>query len=80
VPPPPVRELPELNRARTIITGNVPGKSSGWRQALIKGQDAPAALAEMAQRRMRSVQVLPARLRPLGVVSRRSRWKDARGW
>lgn len=54
MPPPPVPELRNLTRARTIITGNVPGKSSGWRQALIKGQDDPAALAEMAQRRVRS--------------------------
>lgn len=47
-------ELRDLPRARTIITRNGPGRSNAWRQALLKGQDDPAALAELAERRMRS--------------------------
>ncbi|MDI3213312.1 IS110 family transposase [Arthrobacter sp. AL12] len=80
VPPPPIRELRDLTRARTIITreqtreiqrleklledaciklssvaSDITGVSGRLMlQALIKGQDDPAALAELAQRRMRS--------------------------
>lgn len=80
VPPPPIRELRDLTRARTIITqertreiqrleklledaciklssvaSNITGVSGRLMlQALIDGQTDPAALAEMAQRRLRS--------------------------
>jgi transposase len=80
VPPPPIRELRDLTRARTIITlertreiqrleklledaciklssvaSDITGVSGRLMlQALIEGQDDPAALAELAQRRMRS--------------------------
>jgi len=80
VPPPPIRELRDLTRARTIITqertreiqrleklledaciklssvaSNITGTSGRLMlQALIDGQTDPAALAEMAQGRLRS--------------------------
>jgi len=79
VPPPPVRELRDLTRARTIITrertreiqrleklledaciklssvaSNINGVSGRLMlQALIDGQDDPAALAQMAKRKLR---------------------------
>jgi transposase len=80
VPPPPIRELRDLSRARTVITrersreiqrleklledaciklssvaSDIIGVSGRLMlEALILGQDDPAALADLAQRRMRS--------------------------
>lgn len=80
VPPPPIRELRDLTRARTVITrertreiqrleklledaciklssvaSDITGVSGRLMlKALIEGQEDPAVLAELAQRRMRS--------------------------
>ena len=57
VPPEPIRQLRDLTRARTAITrerGREIQRLEKLLEAMIAGQDDPAALADLAKRRLRS--------------------------